>query len=297
MDLLREIYRRQSLWYSLYVTLIISITLLFCLLLAWPYVSQKTQKEIKNGVDISLVFDVSYSMIATDIFPSRIEVAKQVLGSFIGELTQDRVGLILFAGKAFQSVPLSYDYAFLQDFIAEMGVDTIEQSYGHLQGTAIGDALVMAAGTLTEQQDSREKVIVFITDGEANKGVDPKLALKLLKEKNIKTYTIGVGKSEQTSITVPGLWGFPQKVLVSGVDEELLQKIATETGGKYFKAESKSTFQEVLRKIALLEKKPLLREYEQFQVSLLRPLSLLVLFFLLGILGLLYFKHFRYSWE
>ena len=63
----------------------------------------------------------------------------------------------------------------------------------------------MAAGTLTEQQDSREKVIVFITDGEANKGVDPKLALKLLKEKNIKTYTIGVGKSEQTSIIVPGL--------------------------------------------------------------------------------------------
>ena len=76
-------------------------------------------------------------MIPTDIFPSRIEVAKQVLVSFIGELTQDRVGLILFAGKAFQSIPLSYDYAFLQEFMSDMSVDTIEQSYQHLQGTAI----------------------------------------------------------------------------------------------------------------------------------------------------------------
>jgi len=129
-------------------------------------------------------------MIAQDILPSRIDVAKKVFSDFIWALESDRVGLILFAGNPFQSVPLTYDYDFLKNFIDDMSVESVDQNNPILQGTAIGDALVLGSGVLSKENPEREKIIILITDGEANRGIEPELALKLLKEKNTKTYTI-----------------------------------------------------------------------------------------------------------
>lgn len=172
-------------------------------------------------------------MIAEDIQPNRLEAAKKVLEDFFGKLESDRVGLILFSGMPFTSIPLTFDYTFLKEYIANIQVDMIDQSRMDMAGTAIGDSLLLASANLSKEKtdDTKEQIIILITDGEANKGIDPLLSLKYLKEQNIKTYTIGVGKDDVTTITIPSpINGFSQKVQVGGIDEETLQKIALETG-------------------------------------------------------------------
>ena len=294
IELLKRIYKKQTIWYPMYIACIWSITALFFIILADPYLSSSVEKEKKNGIDIEIVVDLSYSMIATDIAPNRLEVAKQVLSSFIGKVEQDRVWLILFAWKPFQSIPLSYDYEFLKEFLSNLSVDTINQQYQRLQGTAIGDALVLASGVLEKHSAEREKVIILITDGEANKGVDPSLALKLLKEKDIKTYTVWVGKAEETSIDLPLFWGLSQKVLIGGVDEEILKKIAKETWGLYFKADSPHTFQDIFDTIAKLEKKELEIETYVLHRSLAGFLSSILGLLLFVLLSIIWFKKIRW---
>lgn len=295
IELIKEVYGWQSIWYRGLFLCIIFITLIFFIFLAGPYNAYTKEKIKKNGIDIQIVFDLSYSMIATDIRPSRIEVAKKVFLDFIWELKTDRVGLVLFSGKPFHSVPLSYDYEFLSEFMANMSVDTIDQIWGNLQWTAIGDALVLASDTLMKQQNEREKVIILITDGEANSGVEPELALKLLKDQKIRTYTIWVGKWDETTIEVLNPLGILQRVNISGVDEEILKKIALETWGVYFKADSRGSFSRILETIWELEKKPL--ETEVFLSRQQRFREFYMLFLLLSSFAgyILFFKNIKLS--
>lgn len=275
------------------MSLIIFLSICFVIWLAYPVIHQTKRQVSKDGVDIEIVFDVSYSMIAEDIFPSRIEAAKKVFSDFIDWLSSDRVGLILFAGKPFQSVPLSYDYDFLTDFIESMGVETIDQWNTNLQGTALWDALVLWVWVLMKEENEREKIIILITDGEANRGINPEIALKLLKEKNIKAYTIGVGKDEQTTITttLPG-W-FIQKTPVGGLDEVTLQKIAQVSGGKYFRADSPETLEKILSTIAQLEKKEDTYTEYAFYSPVLHILILIMIFPYLLLLYVIFFKKIR----
>ena len=227
-------------------------------------------------------------MIAEDIKPRRIDVAKEMLSRFIWEIYSDRVGIILFSWKPFQSVPLTFDYDFLQDFISRVSVDIVSQSSNaELAGTALWDGLILASDILERENPEREKVIILITDGEANKWVEPELALRLLKENGIKTYTIWVWKWEETTINVP-VWNFIQQILVWWVDEEILKKISYETWGRYFKADSSEAFQNILDTIAELEKTEL--EYEIYKSEKSQNLLFLCLIFiLLCILNYLYF--------
>lgn len=265
MKELKKVYKNNTFLYRVFQLSIISISLLFWIALAWVYSSYSIQKESKNGIDIEIVFDVSYSMVASDLLPSRIEVAKKGITEFVWNLKADRVGLILFSGKPFQSIPLTYDYIFIQDFIDSMWIESVNQNNPILQGTAMGDGLVLATDILTRDTLEREKVIILLTDGEANKWVDPTLALKFLKEKNIKVYAIGVGKEDQTYIETPLVWGFTQKVLIEWIDEPMLQRISKETWGKYFRADSPETFKSILDEIWKLEKKQL--EYETINLQ------------------------------
>ncbi len=266
-ELLSQVYGRNSLWYKTYRAIIFIICALFFIILAGPYSNVQIEKIQKNGIDIEIVFDLSYSMIATDLSPTRLEVAKQVLWDFIAGIESDRIGVILFSGKPFQSVPLTHDYNFVSNFIEDIRIDTINQQHQNLQGTAIWDGLVLASDVLLSSEPEREKVIILITDWEANRGVKPELALKLLKQEGIKTYSIWVWKQWQTSIDVPTWFWFNQKVLVSWVDEEILKKIAEETGGEYFRADSLSTFSSILSTIWKLEKSKLEIEVIQFHNS------------------------------
>lgn len=247
------------------------------------------EKIKKNGIDIQIVFDTSYSMIAEDIKPSRIEVAKNVVSNFVTALEADRVGVVLFAWKPFSSVPLSFDYTFLQSFFSDISVQTIDQDIAHLTGTAIGDALVLAADNLIQDNIEREKIVILMTDGEANKWLDPILALKYLKDKNIKTYTIGVGKDENTFIDIIDRVGFRQKVQIGGVDEETLLKIAHETWWKYYRADSESALDDIFSDIGKLEKK----EIEVEKIVLQKPKDREFLLFLMALYAIMLFLIFR----
>jgi len=285
-DVLSQVYSHSSLWYYIHISTMVLVTFCIFLYLSHPYGQQKIETIKKDGIDIEIVMDLSYSMIADDITPTRLEVAKSMFIEFIDEITSDRVGLILFSGKPFQSVPLSYDYEFLQDFVSDIEIDIIEQTNPLLQGTAIGDALILASDTLLSDaysDEQREKIIILLTDGEANRWAEPLIALSLLKEQNIKVYTIGVGKNESTIIRVEVAPGLYQNVEIGWVDEEILQKIAAETGGEYYRADSASTLRDIGERIAALETSEIEYEIQSIENSY-RFLITLILFFLSGVI-------------
>jgi Ca-activated chloride channel family protein len=119
-----------------------------------------------------LVVDISKSMLAEDITPNRIEAAKKTIDTFLSKIETDRVGIILFAGKPFASVPLTFDYDAVRNILSEVNTDNINQTIPGLSGTAIGDAILSATDTLkrNEKNDEKErtKTIILLTDGEAN---------------------------------------------------------------------------------------------------------------------------------
>lgn len=293
--LLQEVFQKTSLWYRLYVSSLLGMSITLLIYISGPYLELSQETITKNGIDIEIVLDLSYSMIAEDIMPSRLEVAKEVFKDFIWELKTDRVGLVLFSGKPFQSVPLTYDYQFLSDFVSEVSVDIIDQRNPRLQGTAIGDAIVLWTDILiADSGGEREKVMILITDGEANRGVEPILALKLLKEEGIKTYTIWVWKDEATTIKAEIAPGVYQRIEIWGIDEEILKKIADETWWEYYRADSKEAFKKILERIGTLEKKEIETDQIILQNSLRPELSLLLMFLSL-ILGVcIFIKNIKY---
>jgi len=286
--ILTHVYKRNTFWQKIYFIVIWLICLWIIIAISGPFSRIEKQIVTKEWIDIQIVLDMSYSMIAEDIIPTRINVAKQMLANFISEIYSDRVGIILFSWKPFQSVPLSYDYSFLQEFLSSVSVDIVNQSVNdELAGTALWDGLVLASDVLTRDYPEREKVIILITDGEANKWVEPDLALRLLKDQGIKSYTIWVWKSENTTITFPR-WNFTQQIQIWWIDEEILRKISEETWGEYFRADSSSSFRKILDTIAQLEKTKL--EYESY----IAPQSNSQIFFtvILFLLWILTYIHF-----
>lgn len=287
-QLLKRVYQTNTIWQSIFYGSIGLITFTSIIIISGPYTLWEKQVVKKEGIDIQIVLDMSYSMIAEDIIPTRIQAAKNMLTEFVGEIYSDRVGVILFSGKPFQSVPLTFDYEFLQDFLQSVSVDIVNQSVNdELAGTSLWDGLVLASDILNRDYPEREKVIILITDGEANKWVKPDLALRLLKDQWIKTYTIGVWKLEETTITIPR-GNFFQEMRIWWIDEEILQKISLETWGKYFKADSSNSLKQILDTIALLEKTPL--EYETYTNP--KSQNILPLFFILFLLCVLSYLYF-----
>jgi Ca-activated chloride channel family protein len=294
IELLQEIYKHDSWWYRIYIVILIAITLIYSLAWSGIYKIWEIEKIKKDGIDIEIIFDVSYSMVAKDILPSRLDAAKAVFSNFVWWLNSDRVGLILFAGKPFQSIPLTYDYSFLQDFIETLSVESIDQSQNILQGTAIGDALVLGTGVLEKESSEREKVIILITDGTANRWVEPELALKFVKDKWIKTYTIWVGKDEDTTIdTLVAPW-FIQKTPVWGIDEIMLQRIASETGWEYFRADSEAALENILETIWKLEKSPIEQEIYRFYTPVLYKILGIIFVIYIWLMYLLFIKKIQF---
>jgi len=292
-DLIQQVYKKNTLWLYVFNISILCISILSVIHVSWVYGTLEKQIIKKDGIDIQIVLDMSYSMIAEDIKPRRIDAAKQMLSQFVQEIDSDRIWIILFSGKPFQSVPLTYDYDFLQDFIADISVDIVNQSSNvELAGTALWDGLILASDALTREKSEREKVIILITDGEANKWVKPELALRLLKQEGIKTYTIWVGKWEDTTISIP-VWNFIQQIQVSGVDEEILQKISNETGAAYYRADSSRALKQILETIAQLEKTQL--EYEIYTTKQYYDILILflILLFLLPIIYIYFYKNIK----
>ncbi len=232
--------------------------------LARPQSITEEKSITKNGVDILIALDVSESMLAEDLQPNRMEAAKKYIDEFVSRLQTDRVGLEVFSGKPFTQSPMSFDYNVIRYYLSEISTDTIDQKRRGLGGTAIGDAIVAAINRF-KNTDGRTKVMILLTDGEANVGVDPLFAAEHARSNGIKIYTIGLGKKEGAPIAVGTKNG--KKVYARNADgslfktkfdEETLQNIAQVSGGKYFYANDNDSLQKSFETINALEK----TEYE-----------------------------------
>ncbi len=254
-DDLKSIYKQSSFYYYFFFLFLIIISIFYTIILANPNIQSTTEKIKKNGIDIVLAFDVSYSMEATDLEPNRITVAREVISFFLWNLKTDRVWVVVFSGKPFTSIPLTYDYEFLKEYVSSLTTETIKQNNMTLQWTAIGDAMLMWSYLFDEKSLEREKVMIIVTDWEANKWLQPTVALKLLKDKKIKSYTIWVGWLEKSYVIVDDMFWNKQKIEIWWIDEETLKKIADETGWIYYRASSKDVFKSIFEDINKLEKK------------------------------------------
>ncbi len=227
----------------------------FIIALARPQNELGESRREPSGIDIVLSVDLSDSMLADDLDPNRLEVAKQVLQEFIANRPNDRIGLVVFSGKAYIASPLTLDHPFLSANIKRLTVDTFYQS--DEEGTAIGSGVMAAINRLVDLKKSKSKIVVLMTDGQNNAGKIPPLqAAEVAHTLGIKVYTIGVGKKGTSRLPrpnpfVPG--GFVYVPLNVEIDEETLQKIAARTGGKFYRAENADTLRSVYAEINQLE--------------------------------------------
>ncbi|MGL5543295.1 MAG: vWA domain-containing protein, partial [Fusobacteriaceae bacterium] len=217
--------------------------------LARPQEISQNMISKKNGIDIALVLDLSQSMLQRDFNPNRLEKAKELLQEFVEGRGNDRISLVVFGGDAYTKVPLTFDHNVVKEFIAKTGVDDITSN----NRTAIGMGLGVAINRF-QKSNAKSKVIILMTDGENNAGeLSPLDSAKLAKGAGIKVYTIGIGARE---IEVPSFFG-SRKIANRELDENLLQKIAEETGGEYFRADNAESFRNIFKKIDALEKSEL----------------------------------------
>lgn len=216
------------------------------LALARPQELDTTRERSAEGIDIMLVLDTSTSMRAEDLRPNRFTAAKQVAAEFVRSRTSDRVGLVVFAAKAYTQTPLTLDYSFFLRMLGEVHIGMIED------GTAIGTALAMATARL-EESKAQSKVAIVLTDGQNNRGeVDPRTAAAVAQTTGVRVYTIGVGRKEDNGQQRSSPFFGPPSG--AAIDEEMLTEIAQQTGGRYFRAESKEGLRTIYEEIGELEK-------------------------------------------
>jgi Ca-activated chloride channel homolog len=238
---------------------------------AGPRVGGDTVEVKQEGIAIAIAIDISSSMLAEDFAPSnRLAVAQQQAVGFIRGRTADRIGLIAFAGEALTQVPVTLDYAVVEQAVMDLRIGSLED------GTAIGSGLAIAVNRLRRAPD-KSKVILLLTDGENNKGlIDPRTAAATAAAFGIKVYTIGVGTIGEAPIpTGRGLGGFRYEMLPVRIDEPLLKDIAAKTGGRYFRARDSEALSRIFRQIDQLEKTPIqVTRYTKYEEAT-RPLLLL----------------------
>ena len=186
----------------------------------------------QRGVDIVVALDVSNSMLATDIKPSRLERAKHKVADMLRMLKGDRVGLVAFAGTSFLHCPLTLDYQAAEMFLGALDTDLIP-----VQGTAIGHAINTSINAFSTVE-KKSKVIILITDGEDHEGTALK-ALQLAQQEGVKIFVIGIGQEEGVPVPDPS-GGFKRnrsgEIVLSKINEPLLEKIAVESGGTYVRS-------------------------------------------------------------
>lgn len=222
---------RKRQW--LKATLIIVGVLFLIFTLIEPKWGYHWEEVEKKGIDIVIAVDTSRSMLADDVKPNRLEVAKREIEDLLNVLEGDRVGLVVFAGSSFIYCPLTSDYGAFRLFLNDLNTNIIP-----LGGTAIAEAIRRGISTF-EANSRNHKAIILITDGE-NHEDDPLKAASTAKEQGIVVYTVGVGKRDGSYIKIKDESGNEVllkdrqgQVIKSRLDEITLNKIALETGGLY----------------------------------------------------------------
>jgi len=232
-----------------YLFILRSLAAIFLIIaLARPQTSFNEEEVNTQGIDIVIALDVSGSMLARDFQPDRLEAAKAKAAQFLENRPNDRIGLVVFAGESFTQCPLTIDHKVVDKMLSEIKNGLIED------GTAIGMGLATAVSRLQESE-TQSKVVILLTDGVNNSGfIDPMTAVEAALEYNIRVYTIGVGRKGTAPYPVQTPFGTTYQNMEVEIDEDLLQQIANETGGKYFRATNNQALENVYEEIDQLEK-------------------------------------------
>jgi len=216
--------------------------------LARPQSSNVTESVDSEGIDIVLSVDVSGSMLAEDLKPNRIEAAKKVAMDFIDQRPTDRIGLVIFSGESFSQCPITIDHNVLKEQLSQVKSGML------VDGTAIGMGLATGVDRL-RNATGKSRVLILLTDGVNNTGlIDPSTALEIAKAYKVRVYTVGVGTEGQAVYPVQTPYGTQKQMMPVQIDEPLLKKIATETGGKYYRATNNKSLTAVYNEIDQLEK-------------------------------------------
>lgn len=239
---------RAPLRHLLFALRVIALSLLI-MALARPQSTNRWERVVTEGIDIVMALDISGSMRAMDFKPDRLEAAKEVGIEFVNSRPDDRFGLVVFSGESFTQCPLTTDKAVVTNFMNELDFGMVED------GTAIGMGLATAVNRLKESK-AFSKVIILLTDGVNNMGeIGPVTAAELASAYGIRVYTIGVGSMGSAPFPVQDMFGrtVVQKMPVE-IDEDVLQKIAVLTKGKYFRATDNNKLRDIYGEIDAMEK-------------------------------------------
>ena len=223
-------------------------------------VDVSTQTKTSKGIDIVIAVDVSSSMLAQDLKPNRLDALKTVAKEFINERVSDRIGLVVYAGESYTKTPVTSDKAIIINSLDEINFDGVIED-----GTAIGMGLATSVNRLKDSK-AKSKVIILLTDGVNNSGfIDPNTAADLALSFGIKTYTIGLGSNGNAlaPVAINPNGTFRYGLTKVEIDEKLLESIASQTGGLYFRATDNERLKDIYQEINKLEK----TEMEEFKYS------------------------------
>ncbi len=254
-DLMEGIKPTMRMRFSKYLILFRgAVIILFILALARPQTVLQGSKSVSEGVDIVLDLDTSTSMLAEDFMigtarVNRFEVVKDVVKEFIRKRKDDRVALVAFAGRAYTVCPLTTDYSWLNENLDRVSVGMIEDA------TAIGSAIATSVNRLRTSK-TKSKVIILLTDGVNNAGtISPLVAAEAAKALNIKIYAICVGSKGLVPYPLKDVYGrTAYRSIPIEIDEEVLKKIASLTGAKYYLASDTETLRKIYDDINKLER-------------------------------------------
>ncbi len=264
--------------------MVLTAVFFLIIVLAQPQFGTKVENVKRQGIEVMIALDVSNSMMAQDIQPNRLEKSKQILSKLVDGLTNDKIGLVVFAGDAYTQLPITVDYVSAKMFLSSISPQLVPR-----QGTAIGSAVDLAIKSFGTKSEAGRAIIV-ITDGE-NHEDDAIGAAKLAAENGITVHVIGMGKIDGAPIPVDGTMSFWKdkegNVVVSKLNEEMCKNIAAAGKGTYVRADnSGSAFKVINKELDNLAKSDIktsvFSDYnEQFQsFALLALLILIVEFFI-----------------
>ena len=245
---------------------------------ARPQFGSKLREQKSTGIEMMLVVDVSNSMLAEDFAPNRLDRTRYAIDKLFASMNQDRVGMVVFAGESKVQLPITSDYRMARSFTKRLSPELVQ-----VQGTEIGQALTLASLSFSNNRDAG-RVIILITDGEThdNTALD---AAQRAAEQGIRIYAVGIGTPDGAPVKVNGEWLKDEKdeMVVSRLNEELLQQITAATGGGYIRATNAAFgLDEIVNEIEKIEQGELttlsFEEYnEQFQWILAVAAVLLLL--------------------
>jgi len=259
--------------------LLLGALALLIVVLARPQLGTKISHEKRTGIETIICMDISNSMLAEDVTPSRLDRAKMMVENLVDHFTNDKIGLIVFAGEAFVQLPITSDYV-----SAKMFLSSINPSMLSTQGTDIAAAITMASHSFT-QEENIGKAIIVITDGEDHEGGALEAA-KEAKERGMNTYVLGVGSPNGAPIPAGNgdyMKDNSGQTVMSALNEDMCRQLADAGSGAYIHVENNSNAQEQLdNELDKLAKKEtsstIYSDYdEQFQAVAIIVLLLLIL--------------------